>query len=203
VVSQINTKLPGTVDGVHLQAYAGGAGNNPCVGWNFGGVPVWPGLWDQNDTPSQVQSIMTGWNSQCGINGGFLWLYDDIVGTGLAAQYAAAINNAVGGTEFTLTGTKQVFLNQSSSADAYVKITDQNGFNGAVTLTVSNLPQGVQAKLYGTGTLREIVFAAGASAHTGISTVTVTGTSGTYSQTVDWMETALPTQRICLAPPGS
>jgi len=35
---------------------------------------------------------MTGWNAQCGINGGFLWLYDDIAGTGLAAQYAAAIN---------------------------------------------------------------------------------------------------------------
>ena len=100
VVSQINTRLPGTVDGVHLQAYAGGAGNNPCVGWNFGGVPVWPGLWDQDDTPIQVQTIMTGWNSQCGINGGFLWLYDDIVGTGLAAQYATAINNAVANTGF-------------------------------------------------------------------------------------------------------
>ena len=87
VVAQINTQLPGTVDGVHLQAYAGGAGNNPCVGWDFGNVPVWPGLWDLNDTPSQVQSIMSGWNSQCGINGGFMWLYDDFVGNGLAAQY--------------------------------------------------------------------------------------------------------------------
>ena len=27
VVSQINSQLPGTVDGVHLQAYAGGGGN--------------------------------------------------------------------------------------------------------------------------------------------------------------------------------
>ena len=43
VVSQINAKLPGTVDGVHLQAYAGGSGNNPCVGWNFGSVPVLAG----------------------------------------------------------------------------------------------------------------------------------------------------------------
>jgi hypothetical protein len=45
VVSQINSQLPGTADGVHLQAYAGGAGNNPCEGWNFGTVPVFPGLW--------------------------------------------------------------------------------------------------------------------------------------------------------------
>ena len=96
VVSQINAQLPGTVDGVHLQAYAGGAGNNPCVGWNFGSVPVWPGLWDRDDSPAQVQSIMSGWNNQCGINGGFMWLYDDFVGNGLAAQYAAAINAAVG-----------------------------------------------------------------------------------------------------------
>ena len=45
VVSQINSQFPGTVDGVHLQAYAGGSGNNPCAGWNFGTVPVFPGLW--------------------------------------------------------------------------------------------------------------------------------------------------------------
>jgi len=64
VVSQINTHLPGTADGVHLQAYAGGSGNNPCVGWNFGSVPVFPGLWDQDDTPAQVQTIMTGWHEQ-------------------------------------------------------------------------------------------------------------------------------------------
>ena len=40
VVSGINDKLPGTVDGIHLQAYAGGGGNNPCSGWDFGKVPV-------------------------------------------------------------------------------------------------------------------------------------------------------------------
>jgi len=38
---------------------------------------------------------MTGWHEQCGILGGFMWIYDDFVGTGLAAQYASAINNAV------------------------------------------------------------------------------------------------------------
>jgi hypothetical protein len=96
LVSQINTERPGTVDGVHLQAYAGGAGNNPCSGWNFGAVPVYAGLWDLNDTPSQVHSIMSNWHSQCSITGGFMWLYDDFVGNGLAAQYASAIHNAVG-----------------------------------------------------------------------------------------------------------
>jgi hypothetical protein len=96
VVSEVNNQLPGTIDGVHLQAYAGGAGNDPCSGWNFGSIPVFPGLWDMNDTPSQVQSTMTDWHSECGIIGGFLWLYDDIVGKNEAAQYASAINTAVG-----------------------------------------------------------------------------------------------------------
>jgi hypothetical protein len=98
VASAINAQRPGTVDAVHLQAYAGGAGNNPCAGWNFGAVPVFGGLWDRDDSPAQVQSIMTGWRNQCGVSGGFMWLYDDFVGTGLVAQYAAAINNATGGS---------------------------------------------------------------------------------------------------------
>lgn len=121
VASAVNAQLPGTVDSVHLQAYAGGAGNNPCTGWNFGAVPVFAGLWDQNDTPAQVQSIMTGWHNQCGVTGGFMWLYDDFVGTGLVAQYAAAINNAVGGT--TTTGP----YNQSSGI-----VRDGTTFSGGV-----------------------------------------------------------------------
>ncbi len=184
VVSQINAQLPGTVDGVHLQAYAGGAGNNPCVGWNFGTVPVFPGLWDQYDTPSQVQTTMSGWHSQCGIIGGFMWLYDDFVGNGLAAQYASAINNAVASSGFTLSGPTSVFVNQSSSSNATVTITNNNGFNGAVTLTVSGLPKGVTGTFQGQTNTRTLVLKAGASATTGFSTVTVTGTSGTIKQTI-------------------
>ena len=181
VVSQINTQLPGTVDGVHLQAYAGGSGNNPCVGWNFGAVPVWPGLWDRDDTPSQVQTIMTGWNTQCGINGGFMWLYDDFVGNGLAAQYAAAINNSVS-SSFTLSGPSNVFLNQSAMANAVITITDQNGFNGQVTLSLSSLPRGIQAIVKGKGNRQQITFQASPTAATGFTTVTVTGTSGSITE---------------------
>ena len=100
VVSQINSQSPGTVDGVHLQTYSGGAGNSPCSGWNFGTVPVFPGVWDSNDTPPQAQSAMSSWHAQCGITGGFLWLYDDIVGKTYngedeTAAYASAINTGV------------------------------------------------------------------------------------------------------------
>lgn len=184
VVSKINTQLPGTVDGVHLQAYAGGEGNNPCVGWNFGSVPVFPGLWDQNDTPSQVESIMSGWHTQCGIIGGTMWLYDDFVGNGLAAKYASAINTAVGGNGFTLSGPKNLFLNQSSTADAPITITDLNGFNGDVTLTVSTLPKGVRALFGGQGNKQKVVFKSSALASTGFTAVTVTGTSGSLTQTL-------------------
>ncbi|MGA2694980.1 MAG: hypothetical protein ABSE92_02905 [Terriglobales bacterium] len=185
LVSQINTQLPGTVDGVHLQAYAGGQGNSPCVDWNFGSVPVFPGLWDKNDTPAQVQTIMTGWHDQCGIIGGFMWLYDDFVGTGLAAQYAAAINTAVGngsGGSFTLSGPGSVYLNQSGTANAVITITDENGFTGQVTLSLSTLPKGVTAKVVGTGNTQKIVFGADSTAATGFYNLTVTGTSGSIVQ---------------------
>ena len=95
VASSTNAQLSGTVDSVHLQTYAGGSGNNPCSGWGFGSVPVWPGFWDQDDTPSQVTDAVASDRSQCGTAGAFMWLYDDFVGNGLAAQYASAINTAL------------------------------------------------------------------------------------------------------------
>ncbi len=95
VVSQINTQLPGTVDGVHLQTYAGGAGNSPCQGWDFGAVPVFPFVWDADDTPVQAGKQMHSWRQQCAIIGGGLWLYDDLVGTGATPRYAKAINRGL------------------------------------------------------------------------------------------------------------
>jgi hypothetical protein len=184
LVSQINTQLPGTVDGVHLQAYSGGSGNNPCSGWNFGAVPVFPGLWDLNDTPSQVQNIMSSWHSECGITGGFMWLYDDFVGNGLAAQYANAINNAVSSSGFTLSGPSNVFLNQNSKAGAVITITDFGGFTGNVTLSVSALPKGVRSSIQVQGNKQNVEFKAAPAAATGFTNVTVTGKSGTLTQTL-------------------
>ena len=184
LVAQINSQLPGTVDGVHLQAYAGGAGNNPCSGWNFGSVPVFPGLWDLNYMPSQVDGIMAGWHQQCGIVGGFMWLYDDFVGNGLAAQYANAINTAVSSSGFTMSGPSNAFVNQNGTAGAPITITPFGGFNGTVKLTVSGLPQGVKSVVQGTGYQQKVVFGAGVAAATGFSTVTITGTSGTLKQSL-------------------
>ena len=95
VVSQINAKRPGTVDGVHLQTYAGGNGNSPCHGWDIGSVPVFPYVWDRDKTPKQTRLQMDAWHTECGIVGGGLWLYDDFVDTGEAAQYAKAVKRGV------------------------------------------------------------------------------------------------------------
>jgi len=102
VVSQINTQMPGLVDGIHLQTFAGGAGNNPCSGWNFGDVPVYPGLSDQPSappysSPSQAQSRLANWHAQCGITGGWLWIFDQIAGTDQVKEYAKDMTKGVSG----------------------------------------------------------------------------------------------------------
>jgi hypothetical protein len=103
VVTQINDKRAGTVDAIHLQTYAGGEGNSPCSGWDFGGVPVYPGVSDQTSappylTPPEAKAAMKNWHEQCGITGGWLWIFDQIAGTHQVRQYAHAITRGVGGT---------------------------------------------------------------------------------------------------------
>ncbi|MGA2003229.1 MAG: hypothetical protein ABSG70_07600 [Terriglobales bacterium] len=186
VVSEINDQLPGTVDGVHLQVYAGGGGNNPCSSeWNFGTVPVFPGLWDHGNSPHTVQTKMTAWHNECGISGGFMWLYDDFVGNGLAAKFANAIDDSFGIGGFTLAGPSSVTLKDGKTAKAAISVEDFGVFKGTVTLTVSPLPNGVTATVEpGNGKKQKVVFKAAAGAPTGSSPVTVTGTSGTITQTV-------------------
>ena len=161
------------------------AGNNPCrrdgTSAVFRFIPAC-GIWD--DTPKQVQSMMSGWHSQCGIYGGFMWLYDDFVGNGLAVKYAQAINNAVSGTGFTLSGPSSVFLNQSSTASALITITPLNGFHGKVNLSLSSLPKGIRASVQSQANQRKLLFKASPSAATGFTAVTVTGTSGSIKQTL-------------------
>ena len=104
VASNTNSQRPGTVDRVDLQCYSGGAGNSPCS-WNFGGIKINPGLWDSEKTTSQVTSQLTTWKNQCGITGGFMWLYDDFANSSGTAQYAAAINTVFSGSGGTSAAT--------------------------------------------------------------------------------------------------
>lgn len=102
VVSQINEQVPGLVDGIHLQTFAGGAGNSPCTGWDFGGVPVFPGLSDQPSappykSPTAAEAQLKTWDDQCGISGAWLWIYDQIKGTKQVKQYARDMTKGVNG----------------------------------------------------------------------------------------------------------
>ena len=103
VVSDINNDRAGTVDGIHLETYAGGEGNSPCaMEWNFGSVPVFPGVSDQPSappylTPPEAKAAMKQWRKECGITGGWLWIFDQIAGTKAVHQYARAITKGVGG----------------------------------------------------------------------------------------------------------
>lgn len=92
VATRVNKERKGTIDAVHLQCYDGGRRNNPCD-WDFGGIPVYPGVWNNVDTPTAVQTKMATWKNQCGITGGWMWLYDGFKGR--AAEYASAINTGL------------------------------------------------------------------------------------------------------------
>jgi len=103
VVAKINTTTPGLVDGIHLQTFAGGGGNDPCsTEWNFGSAPVFPGLSDQTSAPPylappQAQTALAAWHSQCGVSGAWLWIFDQIAGTDKVRRYGHAMTAGVGG----------------------------------------------------------------------------------------------------------
>ena len=72
---------------------------------------------------------------------------------------------------------------QSTSVSDTINVLDANGFTGAVTLAISGLPTGVTASLDAnptTGT-SGIIFVVASTAAAGVSTITITGTSGTLT----------------------
>lgn len=101
VADSVNKVSPGTVDAVYLQCYAGGGGNNPCTWENYfaDSIPVWPGIWTSN--PTTINSRMSGWKTQCGTDGGWLWLYDDFDGETEVVKAAAGALNEQFGIEFS------------------------------------------------------------------------------------------------------
>lgn len=93
LVREVNSDYPMNIDRNYLQCYAGGAKNNPCdESWNFG-LEIIPGLWGGNEQLSalEIHSKMKEWYDQCRIDGGFIWLYDNIKGK--AQEYSSAIHS--------------------------------------------------------------------------------------------------------------
>jgi hypothetical protein len=88
-VTALNRARPGSADIAYLQVYDGGAGNDPCS-WQLG-IPVVAGMWSKYTTPASASDRMLEWTARCQLPGGFLWLYDEFVGTPLVNEYAGAL----------------------------------------------------------------------------------------------------------------
>ncbi|NOK07855.1 PKD domain-containing protein [Corallococcus exercitus] len=183
----LKDNLGGVVDGIYLQVYDGGAGNNPAS-WNTAmGMTVDPGLWSRHgsgcasgDSPATVQSKMSNWKSTAGINGGFIWLYDDIqacAAQGTSAQYAAAINTAVSGNTppvanfgVTVSGLTATFSDASSDSDG--TIASRSWSFGDGSGSTSTNPSHVYAS-GGNYTVSLTVTDNGGASHTRTQTVSV------------------------------
>lgn len=125
-LAELNQEMPGLVSGFNLQCYSGGQGNDPGqwiaaiaakMGPDFPAASlVYPGLWCRNgdgcasgSCPADITSQFAAWRCD-GIQGGFIWLWDDIqkcassgaCGAGApmdAAAYSAAIVAGLTGGE--------------------------------------------------------------------------------------------------------
>ncbi len=99
-LKDVQAQAPNIVSHFNLQCYAGGSGNDPNT-WqqavNKSGVkiPVYPGMANSESSTSQIQSNFQKWKNQ-GITGGFMWLYDDILKSGIpTANFSKAIKNGL------------------------------------------------------------------------------------------------------------
>jgi hypothetical protein len=100
-LSALNTSNPGAVKWWNLQCYDGGTGNNPADWANYitqaiPGFPtnsyILPGDWSrllayydgkpaewEGDCPSATQALMTGFQGEACVGGGFIWTLDQII----------------------------------------------------------------------------------------------------------------------------
>ena len=95
ILKTIEEKLPGFITGFDLQTYDGGAGQDPCswitelenqMGPYFDAANfVFPGFAVEGLDlggalcPDEIQSKVSKWKKDCGINGGWIWRVEEIV----------------------------------------------------------------------------------------------------------------------------
>ena len=76
LATRINSARPGACDRVMVQCYDGGAGNNPCD-WRINGLPLYAGRTNYQSSMEESISQMQSWKDNCGVSGGFVWVYND------------------------------------------------------------------------------------------------------------------------------
>ncbi len=112
---------PSPVTGFNLQCYAGGGGNNPqdwiaavggAMGWDAATASAFvsPGL-GSDSAPSDVEAQLSVWNKGLppgeGLQGAFLWRYDDLGDPGQLGAYAAAIVQGLAPAEAAASATPE------------------------------------------------------------------------------------------------
>ena len=76
LATRINNARQGACDRVMVQCYDGGAGNNPCD-WHINGLPLYAGRTNYQSSMEESISQMQSWKDNCGVSGGFVWVYND------------------------------------------------------------------------------------------------------------------------------
>jgi subtilase family serine protease len=114
-----------------------------------------------------------------------------VTGTSGSVSTSITVPLTVIGPSFALETTNiPLALGIGSSAPTYLYVISQSGFSGSVALSASNLPKGVTAafstnpvSITASGTVYPtLTFFADATASPGLSNVTITGVSGTLSE---------------------
>ena len=108
-----------------------------------------------------------------------------ITGTAGSLTETTTVTLTVGAPSFALSTYSYPTIGQGSTGTGYIYVNSQNGFNGNVSLSISGLPSGVTAT-FGTNPTTyssSILFTVADTAAVGSSTLIITGTSGSLTQT--------------------
>ena len=192
-----------------VNAYAGG--NGPIT-LTFASGIIGAGALLQSDVPGQFTASIQAFNGSTSL-GTFTQQSDaagDAVYLGVKDETGANITSivysltacaatcndfAVDGVDLVTSGAapnftlsanpNSVTINQGSSGTSTITITPQNGFSGSVTLSALGLPSGVTA-LFNPNpatTASVLTLTASATATTGMAPLTISGTSGSLTNT--------------------
>ncbi len=128
--------------------------------------------------------------------------------TGIGTVNAANLVNGwpASAQNFTLSSSpSSVTVVQGNSGAATITVTPQNGFGGAVSLSVSGAPNGVTASFNpsSTGDTSSLTLTASATAMIGTSTITITGTGGGLTRQTTVSLTVNPQGNFTLSAPAS
>ncbi|MBB5062877.1 FG-GAP-like repeat-containing protein [Granulicella mallensis] len=163
---------------VYVTPQYGFSGN---VTFSVSGLPSGvTALWTPNPTTSNSTLILSASNSAK------VGQYNlTITGVSGGLTVTTPLTLGIFAQTFSLFAGSNISLGQGTSTTSYVSITPQYGFTGNVTLAVSGLPSGVTASFSPNPTTGTSGLTLQASSTTAIGQypLTITGTSGTQTQT--------------------